>query len=177
MPSWSTTSPRSTATSRRWTTSRSPCKQGEIFGLLGPERRGQIHAHPHDDDAAADHRGHGAHQRLRCREASRTTARQCMGVIPQALTSDIDLTVEENLNIYAKLYGVPAEAAQAQHRRTAGDGRPAPSGATRRPRRSPAACGGGWRLRAAWYTARRFSSSTSRRPASIPSRASRSGRC
>ena len=32
-----------------------------------------------------------------------------MGVIPQALTSDIDLTVEENLNIYAKLYGVPAE--------------------------------------------------------------------
>jgi ABC-2 type transport system ATP-binding protein len=31
-----------------------------------------------------------------------------MGVIPQALTSDIDLTVEENLSIYAKLYGVPA---------------------------------------------------------------------
>jgi ABC-2 type transport system ATP-binding protein len=37
------------------------------------------------------------------------SARQCMGVIPQALTSDIDLTVEENLNIYAKLYGVSAE--------------------------------------------------------------------
>ena len=36
-------------------------------------------------------------------------ARHCMGVIPQALTSDIDLTVEENLNIYAKLYGVSAE--------------------------------------------------------------------
>ena len=30
-----------------------------------------------------------------------------MGVIPQAMTSDIDLTVEENLSIYAKLYGVP----------------------------------------------------------------------
>jgi ABC-2 type transport system ATP-binding protein len=30
-----------------------------------------------------------------------------IGVIPQALTSDPDLTVEENLNIYAKLYSVP----------------------------------------------------------------------
>ncbi len=30
-------------------------------------------------------------------------------MIPQALTSDIDLTVEENINIYAKLYDVPAK--------------------------------------------------------------------
>ena len=36
-------------------------------------------------------------------------ARRCIGVIPQAMTSDIDLTVGENLSIYAKLYGVPAE--------------------------------------------------------------------
>lgn len=35
-------------------------------------------------------------------------ARRCIGVIPQALTSDIDLTLYENLSIYAKLYGVPA---------------------------------------------------------------------
>jgi len=33
--------------------------------------------------------------------------RRTIGVIPQALTSDQDLTVEENLSIYAKLYGVP----------------------------------------------------------------------
>jgi ABC-2 type transport system ATP-binding protein len=36
-------------------------------------------------------------------------ARRAIGVIPQALTSDIDLTVEENLTIYAKLYDVPAK--------------------------------------------------------------------
>src|ERR1700690_1196867 len=35
--------------------------------------------------------------------------RRAIGVIPQALTSDLDLTVEENLNIYAKLYDVPAK--------------------------------------------------------------------
>ena len=36
-------------------------------------------------------------------------ARRMIGVIPQALTSDLDLTVEENMNIYAKLYDVPAK--------------------------------------------------------------------
>ena len=37
-----------------------------------------------------------------------------------------------------------------------------------RPRRFPAACGGAWKLRAAWYTAPRSSSSTSRPPDWIP---------
>ena len=54
-PSWSITSPRSMATSRRSMTFRSAVKQGEIFGLLGPERRRQVDAHPHDDHAAAHH--------------------------------------------------------------------------------------------------------------------------
>jgi ABC-2 type transport system ATP-binding protein len=40
-------------------------------------------------------------------------ARRAIGVIPQALTSDIDLTVQENLSIYAKLYDVPAQKRKA----------------------------------------------------------------
>ena len=48
--------------------------------------------------------------------------RRMIGVIPQALTSDQDLTVEENLSIYAKLYSVPQGAAGEEHRRSAGSG-------------------------------------------------------
>jgi ABC-2 type transport system ATP-binding protein len=81
---------------------------GEIFGLLGPNGAGKstlirmmttlipitvgkAYISGFDVDTQADE------------------ARHCIGVIPQALTSDIDLTVGENLSIYAKLYGVPAE--------------------------------------------------------------------
>src|SRR5262249_11899260 len=35
--------------------------------------------------------------------------RNAIGVIPQAMTSDLELSIEENLLIYAKLYGVPRE--------------------------------------------------------------------
>jgi ABC-2 type transport system ATP-binding protein len=38
--------------------------------------------------------------------------RRAIGVIPQAMTSDLDLTVEENLLIYAKLHEVPRERRQ-----------------------------------------------------------------
>src|SRR5262245_29492527 len=35
--------------------------------------------------------------------------RRSIGVIPQAMTSDLELSVEENLLFYAKLYSVPRE--------------------------------------------------------------------
>jgi ABC-2 type transport system ATP-binding protein len=35
--------------------------------------------------------------------------RQCIGVIPQAMTSDLDLTATENMSIFAKLYGIGRE--------------------------------------------------------------------
>jgi len=40
---------------------------------------------------------------------SANLVRKCIGVIPQAMTTDLDLTAEENMNIFAKLYGVPRE--------------------------------------------------------------------
>jgi ABC-2 type transport system ATP-binding protein len=81
-------------------------QKGEIFGLLGPNGAGKstlirmmttlipitggkAYINGHDVSKEPD------------------AARCAMGVIPQALTSDIDLTLEENLSIYAKLYGVP----------------------------------------------------------------------
>src|SRR5215831_8205012 len=83
-------------------------KDGEIFGLLGPNGAGKstlirmmttlipITA------GTALIAGHDV-------QKEPDAARRCIGVIPQALTSDLDLTVEENLNIYAKLYGVSAK--------------------------------------------------------------------
>jgi ABC-2 type transport system ATP-binding protein len=41
------------------------------------------------------------------REANQV--RQCIGVIPQAMTSDLDLSAGENMSIFAKLYGIPRE--------------------------------------------------------------------
>ena len=83
-------------------------KHGEIFGLLGPNGAGKstlicmmTTLLPITSGRALIN-GYDV-----AKEAD--SARQCIGVIPQALTSDIDLTVEENLNIYAKLYSVPAE--------------------------------------------------------------------
>src|SRR4029078_7859785 len=35
--------------------------------------------------------------------------RQVIGVIPQAMTSDLDLSAMENMTIFAKLYGIPRE--------------------------------------------------------------------
>src|SRR5213083_2210577 len=35
--------------------------------------------------------------------------RRSIGVIPQAMTSDMELSVEENLLIFSKLYSVPRE--------------------------------------------------------------------
>ncbi len=81
-------------------------EEGEIFGLLGPNGAGKstlIRMMTTLTPATSGRAVIGGHDVAREPDAVRRT----IGVIPQALTSDIDLTVEENLSIYAKLYEVP----------------------------------------------------------------------
>ena len=83
-------------------------KEGEIFGLLGPNGAGKstlIRMMTTLIPITAGTALVAGHDVARDPNA----VRQTIGVIPQALTSDLDLTVEENLNIYAKLYDVPAK--------------------------------------------------------------------
>ncbi len=80
--------------------------EGEIFGLLGPNGAGKstlIRMMTTLIPVTAGRALVGGHDVAKDSNA----VRRMIGVIPQALTSDQDLTVEENLSIYAKLYSVP----------------------------------------------------------------------
>ena len=79
---------------------------GEIFGLLGPNGAGKstlIRMMTTLIPVTSGRALVGGHDVSKHSDA----VRRMIGVIPQALTSDQDLTVEENLSIYAKLYSVP----------------------------------------------------------------------
>ncbi len=87
-------------------------KQGEIFGMLGPNGAGKSTlirmlttlVPPTDGTAVVA----GADI-----IADPDTVRRAIGVIPQAMTSDLELSAEENLLIFAKLYGVPRKRRRA----------------------------------------------------------------
>ena len=80
--------------------------EGEIFGLLGPNGAGKstlirmMTTLIPVTSGKAIVAGHDVAN-------DPDDVRRVIGVIPQALTSDQDLTLGENLSIYAKLYGVP----------------------------------------------------------------------
>jgi ABC-2 type transport system ATP-binding protein len=83
-------------------------KEGEIFGLLGPNGAGKstlIRMMTTLIPITSGKARIAGHDVVREPNA----VRRLIGVIPQALTSDLDLTVEENLQIYAKLYDVPTK--------------------------------------------------------------------
>src|SRR6266404_7534492 len=81
---------------------------GEVFGLLGPNGAGKstlirmlTTLVPPTSGTA---RIHGFDIIKSANEV-----RHSIGVIPQAMTSDLDLSAEENLGIFAKLYGITGE--------------------------------------------------------------------
>ena len=79
--------------------------QGEVFGLLGPNGAGKstlirmLTTLVPPTSGSARVNGYDV-----AREAD--SVRKSIGVIPQAMTSDLDLTAEENMGIFAKLYGI-----------------------------------------------------------------------
>ncbi len=91
-------------------------EEGEIFGLLGPNGAGKSTLIrmlttlllPTSGSATVN----GFDVVTQANEV-----RHAMGVIPQAMTTDLELSVDENLTIFAKLYGVP----RARRQRTIAD--------------------------------------------------------
>jgi len=83
-------------------------ERGEIFGLLGPNGAGKSTLirmlTTLIEPTSGTARVHGFDIRQ-----SPNAVRKSIGVIPQASTSDLDLSLTENLSIFAKLYGVPRE--------------------------------------------------------------------
>jgi ABC-2 type transport system ATP-binding protein len=86
-------------------------EEGEIFGLLGPNGAGKstlirmmVTLLPPTSGTAVINGFDIVKQP--------DGVRRSIGVIPQAMTTDLELSVEENLLIFAKLYGVPREKRQ-----------------------------------------------------------------
>src|ERR1700722_1351923 len=83
-------------------------EEGEVFGLLGPNGAGKstlirmLTTLLLPTSGSARINGFDVVKQ-------QDEVRHTIGVIPQAMTSDLELSVEENLVIYAKLYGVPRE--------------------------------------------------------------------
>src|ERR1051326_4343469 len=83
-------------------------EHGEIFGLLGPNGAGKSTLIRMLTTLILPTEGTARVNGFDIVRAA-NDVRQCIGVIPQAMTSDLDLSAEENLSIFAKLYGIPGD--------------------------------------------------------------------
>jgi ABC-2 type transport system ATP-binding protein len=83
-------------------------ERGEIFGLLGPNGAGKSTLIRMLTTLIPPTSGTA---RINGYDIVRAAAkvRRSIGVIPQAMTSDLELSAVENMNIFAKLYSVPRE--------------------------------------------------------------------
>jgi ABC-2 type transport system ATP-binding protein len=85
--------------------------EGEIFGLLGPNGAGKSTLIRMMTTLVIPTSGTAIVNGFDVVKAP-DGVRRSIGVIPQALTTDLELSVEENLLIFAKLYGVSREKRQ-----------------------------------------------------------------
>ena len=91
-------------------------ERGEVFGLLGPNGAGKTTLvrmlttllPPTSGEARVAGEDVGRHP---------TRVRKKIGVIPQAMTTDLDLTGWENIDIYGEFYGIPRRARRARAER------------------------------------------------------------
>ena len=81
---------------------------GEVFGLLGPNGAGKSTLIRMLTTLIPPTSGTA---RVGGFDVARSpdSVRRAIGVIPQAMTSDLDLSAQENMSIFAKLYGIPGE--------------------------------------------------------------------
>src|SRR4029453_8595283 len=83
-------------------------EEGEVFGLLGPNGAGKSTLIRMLTTLLTPSSGNALVNHFDIQQQA-DDVRRSIGVIPQAMTSDVELSVRENLLIYAKLYGVPRE--------------------------------------------------------------------
>src|SRR5205807_846748 len=83
-------------------------EHGEIFGLLGPNGAGKSTLIRMLTTLLPPTAGTAMVNGFNIATEA-DGVRKSIGVIPQAMTSDLELSVEENLLIYAKLYSVPRD--------------------------------------------------------------------
>src|SRR5882724_1424089 len=83
-------------------------EHGEIFALLGPNGAGKSTLIRMLTTLISPTSGSAKINGFDVMKQANEVRHQ-IGVIPQAMTSDLELSVDENLSIYAKLYGVPRE--------------------------------------------------------------------
>jgi ABC-2 type transport system ATP-binding protein len=83
-------------------------EHGEVFGLLGPNGAGKSTLIRMLTTLVPPTSGTARVNGFDIIRAA-NDVRQSIGVIPQAMTSDLELSAVENMSIFAKLYGIPRE--------------------------------------------------------------------